>query len=140
MGGRSALVALGLGGVLGLVALSAEKAPEAYSNVMKGLAATAQSLRKNVAVSPRDYDALARDAMALQAAFATAETFWTERNVADAIQISKDGSKAATDLGTAVMARNDEAIAQAATAATGTCAACHMAHRVRNEDGTYEIK
>src|SRR5215471_18161016 len=122
------------------VVLVAEKAPESYSSAMKTFGATAQNLRKDAAASPKDYEALAREAAAMKGAYATAVAFWTEKKVEDALQISRNGAKAAADLEAAVKAKDDAAIATAAAAATGTCAGCHMAHRVRNDDGTYEIK
>jgi mono/diheme cytochrome c family protein len=133
-------VALGLASVFGFAALSAEKPPESYSNLMKSLSATAQALRRDAAATPKDYDALSKHAAALKTAYAAAEEFWTARKADDAIQITKNGGKAAADLDTAVKAKDDAAIATSAAAATGTCMGCHAAHRIRNEDGTYEIK
>jgi hypothetical protein len=137
MRGMSVVVVLGAV-VLGFAGLSAEKAPDSYAALMKGLAATGQSLRKDV--TAKDYDALAKDAAALKTAFAAAEAFWTARKVDDAIGLTKTGSKGAADLDTAVKAKDDAAITAASTAVTGTCAGCHMAHRQRNDDGTFEIK
>jgi mono/diheme cytochrome c family protein len=130
---------LGVAAACGVV-LVAEKAPESYSAAMKTLGATAQNLRKDAAASPKDYEALAKEAAAMKGAYATAVTFWTEKKVEDALQIATNGAKAAADLEAAVKAKDDAAIATAGAAATGTCAGCHMAHRVRNDDGTYEIK
>lgn len=122
------------------VALTAEKAPESYSNAMKTLGANAQNLRKDSAASPKDYEALAKEAAAMKGAYTTAVAFWTEKKVDDALQIAKTALKAATDLEDAVKAKDDAKIATAAAGATGACAGCHMAHRVRLDDGSYEIK
>ena len=136
--GRSAMAAAAAFSAFGLAVLSAEKAPDSYSVVMKELGATAASLRKNV--TAKDYDGLAKDAATLQKDFEAAAKFWGDRKVDDALTLSKNGSKAAADLAAAVTAKDDAKIAAASTAVTSTCAACHMAHRIRNEDGTYEIK
>jgi cytochrome c553 len=86
-----------------------------------------------------------------KAIFAVVLTYWQDKKVDDAIKLSQDGIKAATELETAAKAQNHPAVvaAQAAIAgasssgeigAIGVCAPCHTAHRVRLPDGTYEIK
>ena len=135
---NSGLLALGVAALLGMTLLANEKPSEAYSKAMKDIQATQMALR--TAVTAKDYDAIGKGAATIKASFATAETFWTAKKVDDAIAASKAGGKAATDLAAAATAKNDEGIAAATRALTMTCAGCHMAHRERLADGTFEIK
>ena len=88
---------------------------------------------------------------AMKEIFSTVLAYWQEKKVDDAIKLSQDGIKAATELESAAKAQNHPAVvtAQAAIAgasssgeigAIGVCAPCHTAHRVRLPDGTFEIK
>jgi hypothetical protein len=121
----------------GLLA-AAEKPPAAYQNAMKAMGGAQASLRNNV--TSKNYDGIARDAATMKASFRAAEQFWSERRVQDAIGFAKSGFKGASDLEAAAVARNDEAIAASQKAVMTTCMGCHGGHRVRLEDGTYEIK
>ena len=105
---------------------------------MKSNGATGQALRRDT--MEKDYDAIARDASTFKGNFAKIEAFWTTKKVDDAIGFAKATWKAAADLKTAAKAKNDESITAATTAMTGTCASCHMAHRERLPDTTFEIK
>ena len=122
----------------GLSIAANEKPTEAYSSTMKSNGATGQALRRDTMA--KDYDAIAKDASAFKANFAKIEAFWTAKKVDDATGFAKAGGKAAGDLETAANAKNDEAIAAASTAMNGTCGSCHMAHRERLPDMTFEIK
>jgi cytochrome c556 len=124
--------------ILGCAVLAAEKAPESYVKIMKANGAAVQSLGKDV--EAKDYDAVAKDAAAVKAVFTDVEKFWAERKVDDALTAARTGLKAATDLETAARSKNDAGIAEARKTLTSTCAGCHMAHRERLADGTFEIK
>jgi mono/diheme cytochrome c family protein len=124
--------------VLGLPVWANEKPSEAYQNAMKNLGAANQSLRNNV--TAKDYDAVAKDAATFKASFATALAFWTAKKVDDAVTLAQNGAKSAADLEAAAKAKNEEGVAAAQKAVGSTCAACHMAHRERLQDGTFEIK
>lgn len=124
--------------VLGLPVRANEKPSEAYQNAMKNLGAANQSLRNNV--TAKDYDAVAKDAATFKASFATALAFWTAKKVDDAVTLAQNGAKGAADLEAAAKAKNEEGVAAAQKAVGSTCAACHMAHRERLQDGTFEIK
>ena len=80
------------------------------------------------------------DAATLQGNFAKIEAFWTTKKVDDAIGFAKAGGKGAADLEAAAKAKSDDRIAAASMAATGACGGCHMAHRERLPDMTFEIK
>jgi mono/diheme cytochrome c family protein len=124
--------------VLGLTVSANEKPPESYQKAMKDLGAANQSLRNNV--TAKDYDAIAKDAATFKASFAVAQAFWNGKQVEDAIKLAQDGAKAAAELETAAKAKDEEGVAAAQRAVGATCAACHMAHRERLQDGTFEIK
>jgi cytochrome c556 len=71
-----------------------------------------------------------------------AENFWVVNKKDDAVKMSRESIAKVTALETALSAGTPDA--QAAFAAFkevgGTCAACHMAYRVQNEDKTYSLK
>jgi cytochrome c556 len=129
------LVAVAL---FGLTLVASEKPSDAYVKAMKDVQAAQMGL--GAAVTAKDYDAVARYAATFRASFAVSEAFWSARKVDDAIAASKAASKGATDLERAAKAKDDEGIAAARRAVGGTCAGCHMAHRARLADGTFEIK
>jgi hypothetical protein len=124
--------------VLGLTVRANEKPSEAYQKAMKDLAAANMTLR--TALPAKDYDAIAASAATFKASFSTALAFWTAKKADDAIGLAQSGAKAAADLETAARAKNEEGVQAAARAAGATCAACHMAHRERLPDMTFEIK
>jgi hypothetical protein len=124
--------------VLGLTLRANEKPSELYQKAMKDLGAANQSLRNNVTANA--FDAIAKDAATFKASFAVAQAFWTGKQVDDAMKLAQDGAKAAADLETAAKAKSEEGVAAAQRAVGATCAACHMAHSERLQDGTFEIK
>jgi hypothetical protein len=122
----------------GLGLAANEKPTDAYSATMKSNAATGQALRRDI--MSKDYDAIAKDAATYRTNFTQIEAFWSAKKVDDATGLAKAGGKAAADLETAAKAKSDEGIAASSMALTGTCGACHMAHRERLPDMTFEIK
>ena len=94
----------------------------------KGAAVAQPSLRGHI--KAKDYDAIASDAKTLNENFAKIEVFWTQRNVDDAITISKAAVKASADLEAAAKAKDDMSISSSANAVAATCRDCHQAHRL----------
>ena len=124
----------------GLNALASEKPPMNFQDIMKSNGATLGPMGLRGHTNAKDYDAIAKDAATLKANFIKVEAFWTARKVDDAIMFAKNAGKAATDLETAAKAKDDAGIA-AGTMSLGTaCGGCHMAHRERMPDMTFEIK
>ena len=131
---------------LGAVAMVAAQAPapqtekptEAYQKAMKDINGANMSLRADV--QAKNYEAIAKSAGILKAGFQQSLDFWTAKKVEDATNFAKNAVKAATDLETAAKASNEEGVAAAARAVSGSCQGCHMAHRQRMPDGSYEIK
>jgi hypothetical protein len=136
----SLALVIGVGGVwgFGLNLAANEKPTDAYAAAMKSNAATGQALRRDIMA--KDYDAVAKDAATYRTNFTQIEAFWSAKKVDDATGLAKAGGKAAADLETAAKAKSDEGMAAASMALTGTCGACHMAHRERLPDMTFEIK
>ena len=122
---------------LGIVAAN-EKPSEDYVKAMKGINAGNGQLRTHLAA--KDFDAIAADAATLKPFVETAGKYWAAKKIEDAMKMSSDLAKAVNDLETAAKAKNEEATMAAAKGVTGSCQGCHMAHRARLEDGTYEIK
>jgi len=131
---------LALGTVLtcGLTLIAGEKPPESYVKNMKETNAAAQELRKNL--DAKNYDAIAKNGATLKTLFENTQSFWESRKMDDAVELAKNGGKAAGELETAAKAKNDEAVQTAAKTLNATCKTCHDAHRERLPDGTSEIK
>jgi hypothetical protein len=136
--------------VLVLPVRANEKPTESYQKAEKELNTANTSLRNNLRGNI-DFAIMGKDAEAMKAAFTVMLEFWQSKQAEDAVKLSQDGLKAALDLEKAVKAenRNLAADAQAAIAgasstgeigAIGTCAPCHLAHRQRLPDGTFEVK
>jgi cytochrome c556 len=125
---------------LGLTVAAGEKPSAELQNAMKSNAATTGAMGLRAHTAAKDYDAIAKDAATLKTNYALFETFWTTRKVDDAVGFAKAGAKAAADLETAAKAKDDAGIATATAAITPTCGGCHMAHRERMPDMTFEIK
>ena len=88
----------------------------------------------------KDYRGIAADAATLRANFVRVQAYWAERKTADAIEFSKAGIKAATDLEAAAKAQDDAHVSASATAVAATCRGCHQAHRaVQLADGLFAI-
>ena len=131
---------------LGAVAIVAGQAPapqtekptEAYQKAMKDINVSNMSLRADVAA--KNFEAITKTAGVLKAGFQQSLDFWTARKIEDATTFAKNALKAATDLETVAKASNEEGVAAAARGVSGSCQPCHMAHRQRMPDGSYEIK
>jgi hypothetical protein len=134
--------------------LANEKPSAAYQKAEKDLNAATTALRSNV--KDIKYDALQQDALAMRAAFNVMLDFWKEKKAEDAIKLAQDGIKGTEELEAAAKAMNYQGVMQAQNAISGgnnlafvgvgaeslpgVCVGCHLAHRQRLPDGTYEIK
>ena len=152
MGRRLTVVAAVAALVMGVAVRANEKASEAYQKAEKGLNAANNSMRNNV--KNIDYGGLEKDADAFKASFSVMLGYWQEKKVDDAVKFVQDGVKGADDLAVAAKAMNYNGVLAAQnaiagsngvafvgdTALPGVCVGCHLAHRQRLPDGTYEIK
>jgi len=130
-----------------------EKPGEAYQKAEQGLQAANNSLRNHV--KNIDYPGLQKDAEAFKASFTVMLAYWEEKKVPDAITFVRDGIKGAEALDVAASAMNYDGTLAAqnalvgsngvafvgeSSALPGVCVGCHLAHRQRMPDGTFEIK
>lgn len=115
-----------------------DEAEAGYVKLMKETGATMGSLRKNL--EAKAGPAAAADAKKLQGIFGQVHDFWTNKKVDDAVVTSKEASTAFGDIAQlASDGKFDEGVAALKTA-SGTCATCHQAHRVKAEDGSWKFK
>ena len=109
-----------LAGTVAMVAgiLFAQSDPE-YQSWMKTVAATNQSLQKNLAA--KNASGVSEDATKLANTFKEVEGFWQKRNTTDAVNIAKQAQTAAAAVSKDATSGNME---QAATDAKTLAAAC----------------
>lgn len=110
----------------------------AFTAAMKTILPTNGSLRKNV--EAKDSAAAKADAEKLAAIFKASEEFWTERKAQDAIDLSKAGKAAATEIAKFAAAGEWDKIAAEAGKVQATCKACHDAHRGGSREAGWTIK
>jgi hypothetical protein len=129
-----------------------EKPGEAYQKAEQGLQAANNALRNHVKAI--DYPALEKDAEAFKTAFAVMLDYWQEKKVEDAVTFVQDGLKGADALTAAAKTMTYDGVLAAQNAIAGSngvafvgetqlpgvCVGCHLAHRQRMPDGTFEIK
>jgi cytochrome c556 len=143
---RSALTVLIVSAALtlGLSVLANEKPTEEYRNAMKDLEASSEILRHHARmVEPGGdccYDWVEKDAVTLKAAFTKALEFWMAKKVNSAIRIAQNGASDAADLERAAKTKHYDGVVAAVGAVLADCEPCHLAHREKLPDGTYEIK
>jgi hypothetical protein len=118
-------------------AVMADDATDEYKKLMQPAAATNVNLQK---VVQTDLAATAQAATDMQAAFAKVEAYWAQKNTADAVGFAKGAQAAAKEVHDAAAAGNKDAAVAAAGKIAANCAGCHMAHRMRLPDGTFQLK
>lgn len=132
-----------LGMVAGLACLlvagvsTAEKPSEDYVKAMKTIGAEMQATNK--AIAAPDYVAASLSAQKIVDAFEIVQKYWKGK-ADDAFKLADAASKSASDLAVAAGFNSAEGVAASQKQLTAACGACHMAHRERLPDGTYEIK
>ena len=149
---RVAALAVFVGLVVAIPMRASEKAPEAYQKAEKDLNAANNSMRNNV--KSINYEGLEKDAESFKASFNVMLAYWQEKKMEDAVKYVQDGVKGADDLTAAAKAMNYNGVLAAQnaiagsngvafvgdTALPGVCVGCHLAHRQRLPDGTFEVK
>lgn len=118
-------------------AVFADDVSDEYRKLMQPAAAANMALQK---VADTDLAASAKAASDMQAAFAKVEEFWTKRGTADAIGFAKSVQAVAKEVHDAAAAGDQAATSAAAKKVAANCASCHMAHRTRLPDGTFQLK
>ena len=119
------------------VTVFADEASDEYRKLMQPAAAANMALQ---AAAKTDLAATAKAAADVQAAFAKIEAYWTKTNTADAMGFAKGAQAAAKEVETAAKAGDKDATAAAAGKIGANCAGCHMAHRTRLPDNTFQLK
>jgi len=114
--------------------------PEALDAAMKKIGAaqgaTAKAIKSDAFADARTQVAIVKQALG------DVQGFWAANKKDDAVQMAKDAIAKITALEAALSAAtpNQEAAFAAFKEAGGTCAACHKAYRVQNEDKTYSLR
>jgi hypothetical protein len=144
---RGFMIAAGV--ALVVVTLSAqgnEKPPEAFSKAMRDNGEAVRALRvaakefEESGAGAQDFDPFEKAALTMRTSFATTMTYFQERKVDGAVALTARALEHLTALQAGAKERDYRLVLEAFTALNETCAACHTAHRVRTEDGAYEIK
>jgi hypothetical protein len=120
-----------------LVSIVLAQSDAEYQSWMKTVAATNQSLQKNLAA--KDAKGIAADATKLQDTFKQVEDFWQKRNAADAVNFAKQAQTSAAAVAKDAAADNMEQAAADAKALGAVCGGCHMVHREKADSG-FKIK
>ena len=123
-----------------------EKPPETFSKAMRDngeavrLFRTAAKEFEESGAGAQDFDPFEKAAVTMRASFATAMAYWKEKKVDGAVALTEQAVKHVTALEAGAKERDYRLVLEAFTALNETCASCHTAHRVRTEEGAYEIK
>jgi hypothetical protein len=129
-----------------LPAKADEKPTEAYQKAMRQNGEAMQVVRaaakeiEDSGAGAQDYMPFEQATAAMKPAFASTLAFWQARKADDAVKLAQDGAKQIADLEAAAKERDYRLVLDALTDLGQTCTACHMAHRTRLEDGSFEIK
>jgi cytochrome c556 len=136
MNRKSSFIAIAMALVVGTTALAQQH--RAYNEIMKDVAATFPSLKKNL--DANNAAAAVEDAAKLQKFFSETEGFWTPLNTQDAVRFSKRAQQAAEAIGTAAKANDMKTATASYATLQRTCGGCHTAHREELTGGGYTIK
>jgi hypothetical protein len=145
---RASLIAIA-GVVLVVVTMSAqanEKPSDAFMKAMRDNAEAARSIRvaskefEESGAGAQDFDPFEKAAATMNASFTTTLTYWQMQKADGAIALTEKALEHIAALQAGAKERDYRLVLEASTALNETCASCHMAHRVRTEDGAYEIK
>ena len=123
-----------------------EKPPDAFSKAMRDNAEAVRALRvaakefEESGAGAQDFDPFEKAAVTMQTSFTTTMAYFKERKVDGAVAQNEQALKHVTSLQVGAKERDYRLVLEAFTALNETCASCHTAHRVRTDDGAYEIK
>ena len=109
-----------------------------YQGWMKSNAATAADLTKNL--TGKDGAAAHTDVRKLQENLAMVMAYWQARNVPDAVRFALDGTYGLAQVDVLVNQGKFDEAAAALKTAQASCGGCHMAHREKAADGSFQIK
>jgi len=104
-----------------------------YNAIMKDVAATFPSLKKNL--DANNGAAAVEDAAKLEKFFSETETFWAPLGAQDAIGFAKRARETAAAIGTAAKANDMKTATASYAVLQRTCGNCHSAHREETQAG-----
>ena len=107
-----------------------------YSAAMKEINVQATALRR----ATSDEEAATAATRRLEVLFKEIQSFWAARKVDDATATANEALTAVQAVSKATAAQDVDAAGQAVEKLNGTCASCHMAHRDKRPDGTFQLK
>ncbi|MCR4374406.1 MAG: hypothetical protein NUW22_06115 [Acidobacteria bacterium] len=110
----------------------------AFDAVMKQVNPANAELRKGVEAA--DIAIVSKQAPLLGKLFTDTKKFFEARGASDAVKWATEGVAIASAVGTAAAANQWSDVRTSAAKLGQLCQACHAAHRVRAEDGTYRVK
>jgi hypothetical protein len=146
MGNRVMALACFVLMMLALPVKANEKPTETFQQAMRSNSDAMQIMRDaakelgEAGAGVQDYEPFEKTTPTMKASFATMLAFWQAQKVDDAVTLTKKGTTALTELEAAVKDRDYRTVLASLTSLGETCTSCHMAHRVRLADNTYEIK
>jgi hypothetical protein len=144
VGRQVTILAVSAALTLGLSARANEPPTEEYRAAMKDLEAASEILRHHARmVEPGGdccYDWVEKDAVTLKAAFAKTLEFWKAKNVKNAITLAQYAVSDAAGLERAAKAKHYDGVVAGVSGVLNACEPCHLAHREKLPDGTYEIR
>ena len=109
-----------------------------YQGWMKSNAATVAELNRNL--TAKAGDASHTNVRKLQENLAMVMAYWQSRNIADGVRFALDGTYGLAQVDVLVNQGKFDEAAAALKTAQGACAGCHMAHRDKAADGSFQIK
>jgi hypothetical protein len=111
---------------------------------MKSLEAASEILRHHARmVEPGGdccYDWVEKDAVVLKEAFTKTLEFWKAKNVRNAITLAQYAVSDAAGLERAAKAKHYDGVVAGVSGVLNACEPCHLAHREKLPDGTFEIR
>lgn len=123
-----------------------EKPPDTFSKAMRDNGEAVRAFRvaakefEESGAGAQDFDPFEQAAITMRTSFTTTMAYFKEQKSDGALALNEQALKHVTSLQAGAKERDYRQILEAFTALNETCASCHTAHRVRTEDGAYEIK
>ena len=145
---RATLIAVaGLALVVATMSAQAnEKPSDAFMKAMRDNAEAARAIRvaskefEESGAGAQDFDPFEKSAATMKASFTTTLSYFQTQKVDGAVALSEKALKHVAALEAGAKERDYRLVLEASTALNETCGSCHTSHRVRLDDGTYEIK
>jgi hypothetical protein len=145
MRGTLTVVAGALLVVATMSAQSNEKPSEAFMKAMRDNADAARAIRvaskefEESGAGAQDFDPFEKAAATMKASFTTTLAYFKGQKADGAVTLAEKALTHVAALEAGAKERDYRLVLEASTALNETCGSCHTAHRVRTEDGAYEI-